>query len=152
MNKMTKIAAASALVLVSASSMAANYKAKVNIVDGLLVNYTQTIDFGNLESGTISTCAMDNVGVMSGSNSLCSGGDTSNLATFRITGSPANIVLSVATGAVVNGITFNPSIDGATTRALSGPEDVTVYGDLDLDGNQTAGATEILYDFTANYE
>ncbi len=153
MNKVTKIAAASALgLIVSTGALADTFQARVTVVDALSITEDTQINFGNV-TPEASTCAMASGGAVSGTNSICTLGDTETPGSFTITGTDATIVLSTTASTSTNGIVYTPTVDGSSTPAISGGSvTVTLIGSLALDGTSTAGVTDIDYDLSANYQ
>jgi len=153
---MNKFILSTAIAAFSFSSvtLAANITgtANVNIIPALSITETTEIDFGNI-AAVDGICTMDEAGTLSSLSTELNCSGTQTPATFTITGEASEVVdVSVAAGAAVDGVTFTPVIDGATSRTLAaGTAAVTVHGNISLVG-ATVGAKEIPYTFTANYQ
>lgn len=156
MNKMILTAAVAAFSF-SGAAMAATVtgNANVNIIPALSITETTEIDFGSI-AAVDGTCTMDAAGALtaSGPNAAqlnCNG--TQTPATFTITGEAGEVVdVSVTAGAAVDGVTFNPAIEGSASPTLAlGVAAVTVRGSIDL-ASATVGDKDISYTFTANYQ
>ena len=125
--------------------------ANVNIVTAISISEDTEIDFGTLtnEDGT---CTMASGGALTGSaGQTCTGTETP--AAFTVNGTDGAVVdVSVTAGAAVDGVTYNPVIDGASTATLTGGNaTVAVIGNLVL-SSATDGDKNIAYTFTANYQ
>ena len=125
--------------------------ANVEIVSAITISEDVQIDFGqiiNLDG----TCTMSSGGSLSGTAGMgCTGVETP--ATFTISGTSGAVVdIIVSAGAAVDGVTYNPVVDGVLTRTLSGGSaSVDVIGNIVLAG-ATDGVKDIAYTFTANYQ
>jgi len=152
MKKLTLILAASALIAaqtVDADDLSST--ANVNLLSALSLAETTQVDFGTLVIND-GTCTMATGGALSGAGGqTCSG--TQQPGLFTITGTDGQTLdISASAGAAVDGVTFNPVIDGPATVTLSGGSaTVDMIGNLVLSG-ATEGAKAISYTFTANYQ
>lgn len=125
--------------------------ANVEIVSAIVITETTEIDFGQIIN-VDGTCTMATGGSLSGTAGMgCSGTETAGQ--FEIAGtSGATVDVSVTAGSAVDGVTYNPVIDGAATRTLTGgTADVNVIGNIVL-SSATDGVKDIAYTFTANYQ
>jgi len=151
-NKLIAPIALVSLTALSGASIAADLTgtAKVNLLTPLALTETTQIDFGTMTSEN-GTCTMASGGALTASaGQSCTG--TAIPGVFKIDGSDVTVDISVTAGAAVDGVTFNPSIDGASSVTLSGgTANVSVIGGLDLLA-ATAGSKSISYTFTANYQ
>lgn len=143
------VAALSFSGLVNAADQAGN--ANVEIVSAILISEDTQIDFGqiiNLDG----TCNMASGGALSGTTGMgCTGTETAG--SFTISGTSGAVVdVSVSPGVVVDGVAYNPAIDGILTRTLTGGQaTVEVIGNIVL-SSATDGVKDIAYTFTANYQ
>ena len=125
--------------------------ANVEIVSAITISEDTQIDFGqiiNLDG----TCNMATGGTLSGTAGMgCTGTETP--ATFTISGTTGAVVdINVTAGASVDGVTYNPVVDGVLTRTLTGGQaSVDVIGNIVL-ASATDGIKDIAYTFTANYQ
>ena len=154
MNKIVLSAAVAAFSF-SGVALAASVtgNANVNIIPALSITESTEIDFGNI-AAVDGTCTMDAAGSLSGSNPDLNCTGTATPATFDLSGEAAEAVdMSVTAGPAVDGVSFNPVIEGATTVLLngSGAAAVTVRGNIVL-SSATVGDKDIAYTFTANYQ
>jgi len=144
-----KLAAAVALSTIGFNAFAVDETgtANVNILSPLAIAETTQIDFGTIDS-TDGTCTMSSGGTLSGQ---CTGSATPGL--FTISGTADETVdVSVTAGVAVDGVSYNPVIDGGSSEVLTaGSATVDVFGNLVLSG-ATSGAKNISYTFTANYQ
>jgi len=125
--------------------------ANVNIIKALVVNETSEVNFGSIPAQN-GQCRMLSNGELEGvAGQDCKG--TSTPGTFSLTGTAEqNIVVSVAAGTTVDGVTFTPEVDGTPNRILNaGNSEVNIIGSLDLSG-ATPGSKLVTYTFTAHYE
>ena len=135
--------------IVFAADQAGN--ANVEIVSALLISEDTQIDFGqiiNLDG----TCTMSSGGALSGTAGMgCTGTETAGV--FTVSGTSGSVVdVSVTAGAAVDGVTYNPVVDGVLTRTLTGGQStVDVIGNIVL-ASATDGVKDIAYTFTANYQ
>lgn len=139
--------AASSLAL--AADQAGN--ANVEIVSAITISEDTQIDFGQVIN-TDGTCNMASGGSLSGTAGMgCTGTETP--AAFTITGTTGSVVdISVTAGAAIDGVTYNPVVDGILTRTLTGGStSVNVIGNIVL-SSATDGVKDIAYTFTANYQ
>ncbi len=125
--------------------------ANVNIVTAITISEDTEIDFGTItnEDGT---CTMASGGALTGSaGQSCTGTETPG--SFTVSGTDGAVVdLVVTAGAAVDGVTYTPAIDGASTATLTGGNaTVAVIGNLAL-SSATDGDKNIAYTFTANYQ
>jgi len=151
MNKLLLTFATASLLSSAAMADDLASTANVNVLAALTLAETTQIDFGTIgiEDGT---CTMASGGALTGSGGqTCSGTQTPGL--FTITGTDGQVLdLSVTAGAAVDGVTYNPVIDGAATATLTGgTATVDMIGNLVL-SSATAGVKAISYTFTANYQ
>ncbi|WP_145999246.1 hypothetical protein [Oceanicoccus sp. KOV_DT_Chl] len=153
MNKIILPIAAASLISLSTVATAADFSANANveIVTAVSISEDTQIDFGILtnEDGT---CTMASGGALTGSNGQsCTGTETP--AAFTVDGTDGKVVdLSVTAGSAVDGVTYTPVIDGASTATLTGGSaTVAVIGNLVL-ASATDGDKDIAYTFTANYQ
>lgn len=133
--------------VIAASELAS---ARVSIVPAINISEDAEIDFGQL-SNIDGTCYMSNDGSLSGTTGMdCVGNQAPGV--FSISGlNGAVINISVSQGSI-DGVTFNPVIDGELSRTLEGGSTtVTILGSLTLN-NALDGEKNISYTFTANYE
>ncbi len=132
-----------------ALELAAN--AKVTIVKAIDIAVVSELDFGTI-SELNGTCTMASSGALSGSDGQdCAGTSTPGL--FQVAGANGqSIIMNVTAGAAVDGINFNPKIDGSVTRTLvDGTANIEIIGDLTLT-DTTLGDKDIAYTVTANYQ
>lgn len=146
------IASVSALAASSiafAADQAGN--ANVEIVSATTISEDTQVDFGQIINAN-GTCSMASGGGLSGTTGMgCTGTETPGL--FTINGTSGAVVdINVSAGATVDGVTYNPVVDGILTRTLSGGStSVSVIGNIIL-SNATDGVKDIAYTFTANYQ
>jgi len=123
----------------------------VEIVSAITITEVEQIDFGqiiNLDG----TCTMSSGGSLSGTVGMgCTGSETPG--SFDITGTSGAVVdVSVTAGATIDGVTYNPNIDGALSRTLTGGSaTINVIGNIQLN-SASDGVKDIAYTFTANYQ
>lgn len=146
------VALVEALCLLSQPALAASElaSARVSIVPAINISEETEIDFGQL-SNIDGTCFMSSDGTLSGTTGMdCVGSQAPGV--FSISGlSGAVINISVSQGSI-DGVTFDPVIDGELSRTLEGGSTtVTILGSLTLN-NALDGDKNITYTFTANYE
>lgn len=144
-----------ALALMSAStvSFAADQvgNANVEIVSAITISEDTQIDFGQIINVN-GTCTMASGGTLSGTAGMgCTGTETPGV--FTISGTSGAVIdVVVTTGSTVDGVTYNPVIDGSLTRTLTGGSaTVNVIGNVVLNA-ATDGVKDIAYTFTANYQ
>ncbi len=121
------------------------------IIDPIEITEVTELDFGLL-ANINGTCTMGPGGVLSGPAAMnCN--DTETPGEFLLTGTAGAVVeVSVSGGQTVDGVTFNPALDGDSLRALSGGNTtVNVVGNVELN-NATGGVKDIPYTFTVNYQ
>ena len=121
------------------------------IVDPIEITEVTEIDFGLL-ANVNGICTMSSGGVLSGPAGMnCN--DTETPGEFLLTGTDGAVVeIDVTGGQTVDGVTFNPALDGDALRALSGGNTtVNVVGNIELN-NATSGVKDIPYTFTVNYQ
>lgn len=143
------VSALAASSLIMAADQAGN--ANVEIVSAITISEDTQIDFGQVIN-TDGTCNMASGGSLSGTAGMgCTGVETP--AAFTINGTTGAVVdISVTAGAAVDGVTYNPVVDGILTRTLSGgTTSVNVIGNIVLSG-ASDGVKDIAYTFTANYQ
>ena len=139
--------------MVSGAAFAADQagNANVEIVSAIVITETTQIDFGQIIN-VDGTCTMASGGALSGGAGMaCTGTETAGV--FNVAGTSGAVVdVSVTAGAAVDGVTYNPVIDGTLTRTLTGGNaDVNVIGNIVL-SSATDGIKDIAYTFTANYQ
>lgn len=147
------LVAAVAALSVSGAVLAADQagNANVEIVSAILITETTQIDFGQIIN-IDGTCTMGTGGALSGTAGMgCTGTETAG--TFSIAGTSGAVVdVSVSAGASVDGVSYNPVVDGVLTRTLTGgAATVNVIGNIVL-ASATDGVKDIAYTFTANYQ
>lgn len=147
------LVAAMAALSVSGAVMAADQagNANVEIVSAILISEDTQIDFGQIIN-IDGTCSMAAGGALSGTTGMgCTGAETSGI--FSIAGTSGAVVdVSVAAGPSVDGVTYNPVVDGVLTRTLTGgAASVNVIGNIVL-SSASDGVKDIAYTFTANYQ
>lgn len=153
---MRKVAVVIALVtglgLLSPPVMAASElaSARVSIVPAININEEAEIDFGQL-SNIDGTCYMSSGGTLSGTTGMdCVGSQAPGV--FSISGLIGAVINISVTQGSIDGVTFDPVIDGELSRTLAnGSTTVTILGSLTLN-NALDGDKNISYTFTANYE
>ena len=143
------VAALSLSGVALATDLASN--ANVEIVTAIAISEDTQIDFGLLtnEDGT---CTMASGGALTGSaGQSCTGSATPG--SFTVTGTAGKVVdLTLTAGAAVDGVTYNPVVDGSSAPTLTaGSATVAVIGNLVL-ASATDGDKNIAYTFTANYQ
>ena len=143
------VAALSLSGVALATDLASN--ANVEIVTAIAISEDTQIDFGLLtnEDGT---CTMASGGALTGSaGQSCTGSATPG--SFTVTGTAGKVVdLTLTAGAAVDGVTYNPVVDGSSAPTLTaGSATVAVIGNLVL-ASATDGDKDIAYTFTANYQ
>lgn len=125
--------------------------ANVEIVSAIAISEDTQIDFGQIINND-GTCTMTTGGALSGTAGMgCTGTETP--ASFTVSGTSGAVVdISLTAGASVDGVTYNPVLDGVATRTLSGGSaTVAVIGNIVL-ASATDGVKDIAYTFTANYQ
>lgn len=125
--------------------------ANIEIVTAITITEDTQIDFGQIINAD-GTCTMSSGGSLSGTLGMgCTGVETP--ATFTVLGtSGAVVIINVAGGSTLDGVTYNPVIDGSSARTLSGGSaSVDVIGNVVLSG-ASDGVKDIPYTFTANYQ
>lgn len=147
------VSAMSLLSTISNIALAADQagNANVEIVSAITISEDTQIDFGQIIN-TDGTCTMATGGALSGTAGMgCTGSETP--AAFTINGTTGAVVdIAVSAGAAVDGVTYNPVVDGILTRTLSGGSvTVNVIGNIVLSG-ASDGVKDIAYTFTANYQ
>lgn len=143
------VSALAASSLVMAADQAGN--ANVEIVSAITISEDTQIDFGQVIN-TDGTCNMASGGSLSGTAGMgCTGTETP--AAFTINGTTGSVVdINVTAGAAVDGVTYNPVVDGILTRTLTGGTvSVNVIGNIVL-SSASDGVKDIAYTFTANYQ
>lgn len=143
------VSALAASSIAFAADQAGN--ANVEIVSAITISEDTQIDFGQVIN-TNGTCSMASGGSLSGTSGMgCTGTETP--ATFTINGTSSAVVdINVSAGATVDGVTYNPVVDGISTRTLiGGSTSIDVIGNIIL-SNATDGVKDIAYTFTANYQ
>lgn len=143
------VSALAASSLVMAAEQAGN--ANVEIVSAITISEDTQIDFGQVIN-TDGTCNMASGGSLSGTAGMgCTGTETP--AAFTINGTTGSVVdINVTAGAAVDGVTYNPVVDGILTRTLTGGTvSVNVIGNIVL-SSASDGVKDIAYTFTANYQ
>lgn len=150
---MKKLLTAVSALIVSSGALAADLTgtANVNLLAPLNLAETTQVDFGTIGSED-GTCTMASGGALTGSaGQSCSGTQTPGV--FTVTGTDGQVIdVSATAGAAVDGVTFNPTIDGPATATLTGGSaTINMIGNLVL-SSATAGTKAISYTFTANYQ
>jgi hypothetical protein len=111
----------------------------------------ETLDFGVI-SNEGGTCAMNGQGQLSGKGGQsCLGSGTRSK--FQVRGEPGFAFFIIVTGGSSSGVTFNPKIKGAASKALNskGRKTVRIIGDLVITSSST-GSLSIPYVMSVNYE
>ena len=118
----------------SATSQAADQtgNANVEIVSAIAITENTQIDFGQIIN-IDGTCTMSAGGALNGTSGMgCTGSETP--AVFTINGTTGAVVdINLTAGAAVDGVTYNPIIDGSASRTLvGGTAIVNVIGNIVL--------------------
>lgn len=125
--------------------------ARVNIVEAINIQEISEVDFGNvLQQDGVCTMLAD--GNLTGTgDQQCQGQEVP--AHFMITGTVGqSVVVSVAQGDAVDGVSFAPVVEGGSSRVLAdGNVSVIVVGALSLQG-ASVGEKNLSYTLTANYQ